>query len=1209
VTRTTLGRVWASRWTREAAVLAYAVPSILSALAAQTWFERGTVIGTGDLAPPVAPDGGYTSHWSHLTAGEGAPGYDIVSMPYAAWLDAWTWLGGGEDVGQRLWLTLLFAGSAAAVVFLAFGFTTSALGAGSAGVFASFSAYRLVTGPDPVPMAAIIVAAVLAGILIRVALRPDRTRGVIGFALASVGLGYVMANPPQVALVVLWVIACLVIVLVARPSAATRTFGFLARAVPLSLLLNAWWIVPTWLTLTAPTFGERFAASGVDEWAWTHERASFLNALGLNTSWAWSYPEYYPYADRLDDLPLGLLKFALPVLALIGALLVRTRLTIGLAAVALFAAWLATGLHGPASWINRALYDHIPGFWLFREPGKFLLLVLLSVAVLSGLAAARLIGGRLSWTAVVGTALAAGVVIYARPLFTGDLIPDKRPLLPSAHVRLPDGWRNAAAVVEEAPDAGKVMILPRSDYYQVPTKWGYYGASFSRWLIRRPVLESVPSGGYFQTEPRVSSLEESIESDLLSGRPVDVRSKLTALGVRFVLLRRDVDTSFPGRRIASPSALAVGLARSPGIERVRSFEVVDLYRVTEPVAGDAFAAAPVSYSGPSDGLAQALGSVQARPALVVDRDDRRAVASAGIRPTRIVRFEQEMVRRLSVRQTGESLRVRLTEPFRVAVEGHTGNGSAGRLERSVAAGAPIVITAGDAVHSLRRIAQSGKDLGLVSLREGQSLDVWRSIGTRSFLPELAGRVGDCNAVDDRSMGEVGIRSVIVDSSEAPTLRLSARAHSACVTFPLVRGPIRDLYTVRFRYRLVQGSPPRACLWRSGLNRCDRAAHLRPDRTWHTFEAVIRPDRRSTALTLFLYADGRGRGASTVTEYQDVRLERYRRAGTVPYEQVELPTSVGGSLPENGSTAAPSLPSRPVDLSNHAGVGDCNRYDERTPDEAGLSARILGRMDEPILRLEARAHSACVAYPIRSFQRAVRSYRIRFEHRGIRGRAPRACLWQDWVDRCIEIGGLDADGEWHTVDRTVRLDSGTRALLLFLYADGAGPEATATEYRKVRVEPTSSVAILGLRSPKRLPRIVVEREAPWKLRVRVAEAGDPFVLATTEAYAPGWKASADGRDARDLRHIEVNGYANGWFVPWEGSYELTLEYGPERYALAARRLSLVTLILVLVWVAARAVLRLLVHRHEHVHGQPSKGFRLPWIDAQRIGRAMQRWSGE
>lgn len=44
----------------------------------------------------------------------------------------------------------------------------------------------------------------------------------------------------------------------------------------------------------------------------------------------------------------------------------------------------------------------------------------------------------------------------------------------------------------------------------------------------------------------------------------------------------------------------------------------------------------------------------------------------------------------------------------------------------------------------------------------------------------------------------------------------------------------------------------------------------------------------------------------------------------------------------------------------------------------------------------------------------------------------------------------------------------------------------------------------------------------------------------------------------VTHFRVNGYANGWRIPWTGSYELVISYGPERLAQAARRLDLVAI---------------------------------------------------
>jgi arabinofuranan 3-O-arabinosyltransferase len=1158
---------------RRRKVVAYLVPCALSALAVQTWFQAGTAIASGDIPPPIAPEVDYTSHWSHVTSGEGGPGYHIVASPYAAWLDLWEWLGGSAELGQRVWLSVLFTASAAAVVFLVFGFTSSAVAAGTAGLLASFNPYRLIVGPDTVPMTAMLVAALLAGFLARAALRPEQKGSVLGFAIASVGLGYVMANPPQVAVVLLWLAACFVVSLAARPSAVKRLSAFLVRAVPLALVLNAWWIVPAWLTIAGPGFEDRFAAAGVDEWTWTHARATLTNALTLNTTWAWSYREYFPYADRLDDAPFGDLKACLPVLAVVGVLLARRRdrrLALGLAVTALVAVWLATGLNGPVPAINRWFYDHVPGFWLFREPSKFLLLVLLAFAVLGGFAVSRLVAiGRSRRAALpLAVGLVAGAVFYSHPLFTGEVIADERPLLPSAHVALPEGWRDAAEELNSQPDIGKVLVLPRSDFYQVPTTWGYYGTSFTRWLIERPVIES-HSSGYLRADPGAVAFEESIERDLVDGRPVDVRKKLAALGVRYVLLRRDVDPDFPNRRIVRPRVLAQNLARVPEIRRLRSFGLLDLYRVDGTGGNEIFPTTPTFYAGSRDALIPAVSVIRALPGVVSGTADRASLIAAGVGPQRVFRFEAERVRRLAARRRGRMLHVRLTDPIRFG-----GRTLPPARTESVAmplpAETPLVITVGENVIPLRGARDGWWNLGLVGRREGESVGVWGLVGARGVDVRSGGPVGDCHAADARTPKQVGLRAGVVESAGAPTLRLSARAHAACVALPLVPDVGSEIYTVRFRYRTVAGAPARACLWLRGANRCAAAPELRPGRQWQTFEASLRPDRGTTAITVFLYAEGRGGVPATVTEYQRIRLERYERLRDVLPAPQRLQPLAQSPFFERRLALARASVSSPLDIAAAGPVGDCNRYDARTPAQVGLGARVTDHSGSPVIQLRARDHSACVSFPISSFVQGVHSYRIRLQYRSVRGVGPRVCLWQDGPNRCAPLSALPTDREWRVFDEEIRLDPDARALRLYLYADGGGDGPTVNEYRDIDVGPLGSVAIIGEPPRRSLPVVLAQRETPWKLRVKIRNAREPFLLVTSEAYDPGWEAESDrGRDSA-LRHIRVNGFANGWLVPWHGSYELTLEYEPEQYARGARWLSLFAPVLALGWIGRRRI---------------------------------------
>jgi arabinofuranan 3-O-arabinosyltransferase len=260
---------------------------------------------------------------------------------------------------------------------------------------------------------------------------------------------------------------------------------------------------------------------------------------------------------------------------------------------------------------------------------------------------------------------------------------------------------------------------------------------------------------------------------------------------------------------------------------------------------------------------------------------------------------------------------------------------------------------------------------------------------------------------------------------------------------------------------------------------------------------------------------------------------------------------------------PSLPPA-IDLAATGPVGDCNRVDERSPAQVGLAAEVKPEAGTRVLELRARDHAACVNFTISSDEPPARTYRVQFESRRVSGSRPRACLWQEGPDRCAAMSRVDNDREWRVFDDTVEIADGVHGVHLLFYADGGAEQPTVVQFRNVRVGPLASVALLGVPRERPLPRVVARRDAPWKLTVRVKNARGPFLLATSDGFASGWKASVDGVDDSGLRHVKVNGYANGWLVPFRGSYEMTLEYGPERYARAARHLSILAILGLVGW---------------------------------------------
>ena len=67
---------------------------------------------------------------------------------------------------------------------------------------------------------------------------------------------------------------------------------------------------------------------------------------------------------------------------------------------------------------------------------------------------------------------------------------------------------------------------------------------------------------------------------------------LQALGARYVVLRRDLDLTFPGRSLTSPDLLARGMAGVTGIRRVRAFGEADVYEARRVRTPEVYPAVP-----------------------------------------------------------------------------------------------------------------------------------------------------------------------------------------------------------------------------------------------------------------------------------------------------------------------------------------------------------------------------------------------------------------------------------------------------------------------------------------------------------------------------------------------------------------------------------------------------------------------------------------
>jgi hypothetical protein len=841
----------------------------------QTWFHVGTTIAVGDIPPPLGTAwiSRLSSPWAWSGLNLGGPAALELHLPWALVLGSVQGAGGSPELAQRIWYTVLFVGAAVSAFTLLTVLSLRPLPA----VFGSgaylLNAYVIsIVNINPVFLAALGLMPAYLAILLAASRRiiSVRNAGVL-IALTAPMLGYIYQNPPLVGmLLALLLVSPAWAAWLHGRAAAARCLRAVILGLPLLLCLSAYWLIPA-IEQVGEVATNQLAP--LSTWAWTEVRATLANGFWLNTTWAWRHPEYYPFAAVYADWPMSAIKFGLPILAF-GALLIGSRasgelrrdahlpIVSAAATAALLVIFLSTGTNPPGNVVFNVLYA-LPYGWLLREPGRFLMVAALAYALLATVLTDGLFHG--NWLgnlfrrrltskvvrSVLIAAAAALIILPGFPVFTGVIVSDERPVLPPEHVRVPGYWPEMAAFVDNAPYSGAVLIMPPDDFYQMPYTWGYYGVDgFIPQLLTRPVL--VPnSQAYTRSNIQLTTAVDLTAESIVGHDWLESSRLLGVLRAPLVLVRGDVDLTFPGRNIVSPAAISNALKEAPNfrllhqagplalfalldpipstLERVSSYVTVNTSNPDLRILSILPAGSALVSSGPEAGVPNVL---QAPPVSEWAEDGARLTWSLVEAPGWTY----------DLWQLGNTPPRKLIPPTATSGTGLTGGFAA-------------------ALHK----GQAGQDV--LDLRlEGRS-----ALHNGDFSRGVWGPVQDCYNLLGDAASSLLQASIIDNEGPAgrPALRLAAKADSACEVQQLTwsGGP---LY-ISLKARHLSGDPARLCLWQSGPQHCAQLPAI-PDGTgWLTYRATVAPEPGTTALALHLYADASSAGATTINEYADVRV--------------------------------------------------------------------------------------------------------------------------------------------------------------------------------------------------------------------------------------------------------------------------------------------------------------------------------------------------
>jgi hypothetical protein len=701
--------------------------------------------------------------------------------------------------------------------------------------------------------------------------------GIVLLAVSGPLMGYVYGNPPLAGLV-------LVVTLLAVPlagslwgrRAARRALANVALGIGGLVVTGAYWIVPAVLSLGGVNSGQ---LSPVSAWAWSESRATLKNAFWLNTSWGWAFNYYYPYAPRYATQPLEFATMVLPAAAFSALVLAPRPATIGqpeprvrplrvavpAASLALLLLFFSTGTRFPAGPVFDFVY-RMPMGWLLREPGRFLIAgglvyAILVAAAVSAAAEGRALATLRAGTAqrratLIGAATAVGamtvILMPAYPLVTGALVPGKRvvsttgAVFPSNHVRFPRYWLAMADYLNHRAPPGSVLMLPPDDSIYMPFTW-YYGADgFGAQLFDRNVVDPEPAT-YFTVNGQVSVASNLLGQSLLAGQWRQASLVAGALGTPLVLVRGDVDASFPGREIMSPAALAGALADDPDahlLHRAGPLTLFELRHADLPRSPTI-----ATSSSPAPDL-RALSALPSGAAIVTSAPI--AGVTALVQPSSLNRWEMR----------GNALVTTLVAPpgrrySVVALPSGAGQTQIAGTQGTTSPSAPTF--------TANRLAGAGVRFQL-SVPVGPNV-----VADPTFASGLWGPVGDCD--DQGSRFHELLHAAVLPGagpSGQPALQLDASADAACEAMPvnLPAGPaLVDLWV-----RHVVGVSPRLCIWENALGECDpNLPELPSGHGWQHYQAVVSFPPAAGSAAVFLYAQAAATGERTVDEYADVSI--------------------------------------------------------------------------------------------------------------------------------------------------------------------------------------------------------------------------------------------------------------------------------------------------------------------------------------------------
>ena len=575
------------------------------------WYSiDGLLIFGGDTGP-------YMFQLPHIyvwyTTSSGTGLYNptvVLNIPFQTFYSFLNTIGVPLSLSQAMLNCIWFMGAGLSMYFLAislFNGRKLRFVATAAAIFYMFNPYNMLNwcSPDPVILSAYASYPLLLALFVR-GLRSKRIlRSGIFFGLGSLIFVTGNVNISFTVIIIFTLVLYFIFHLIFISKNTKERLGalrFALIAAAMYLLVNLWWIMPL-----IPFYGEGTQMlAGMDLRGWLEEFSSYSSILNVSRLYGcpgweiynWGRPSWSYVPTLMHNSFFIAVSFLPPILFGIALILNRRIKENGISKILLFAflfyllsIFLSKGVQTPFGGVYLWLFEHIPGFTVFRSGFvKFGIMIALSSAILFGISlfilyqhikkvrSNALRRGNIGKVMMI--AFVSLILVLNYPFFTGEVVFSGEGSAPSFHHQIPEYHFEAADWINDQTGDFKLLQLYGGGGGWVVYNWGgdafwengilkrwgdiYVGGSVDSLFMHRPIIQ-----------PQDSFLSNYIRQQLVANSTMYIDKLLNLMNVKYILLHNNFNPAFYGG--PPPEVFKNSLSFQKNISLEKTFGELDLY--------------------------------------------------------------------------------------------------------------------------------------------------------------------------------------------------------------------------------------------------------------------------------------------------------------------------------------------------------------------------------------------------------------------------------------------------------------------------------------------------------------------------------------------------------------------------------------------------------------------------------------------------------